>query len=279
MRIAIFGLGSIGKRHVRNLVEMGETDLIAYDPLVLKIVQMEGMPLIPLAGSEQDVWNWKPEIVLICTPPLLHYTLAMKSIDHGCHIFIEKPIAADIKHATDLMRHHDDKKKVLAVGYQLRWSMDEFRSQAYGQDARFTIGQDMSTWPSHYQKDILAEYSHEIDATVFTNGPVEAVVAFVHGSVWQLHLRHLRAYSDVLIMAGSSAPPVRFANAAKGTISWSLDLARNDLAYKEELTAFLKACQGEPFDYRLCSCAEAVHVVRIIQACRESAQNCSVVKL
>ncbi len=275
MRIGILGYGSIGKRHFANLLAMGEKDIRVHDvqlgihpygPLDLRFIQLN------------ELWAWQPEAVLICTPPATHYKLACDAIDHGCHIFCEKPLATHVLEANDIVWRNDE-KKVLAVGYQLRWTMTNFRQEAYGHNAKFTVGQNMTTWPSQYQKDVLGEFSHEIDASVFVNGPVESVTASVHGQSWHLQLRHLYTNSDILIMADCQAPPVRFANANGGTVSWVFDEARNDLAYKQEVSSFLSACEGVPVDYRLCSGAEAVHVVKIIAACRESALNCKVVHL
>lgn len=274
MRIAIFGLGSIGRRHLNNLLAMNEHEILVYDP---------EKPIEPFMVTDiETIWQWKPDAALICTPPAIHAGLINQCMYRsGCFVLCEKPLAnfdPSVMPYDDL-RHFAWRSDRLCVGYQLRWQLQEFRHLVGMEDVSFTIGQDMSKWPSQYQKDILEEFSHEIDAAVFVHGPVEAVAAQQYRQSWQIQLRHVRTYSSIVIMADYQAPPVRFANAKGGTISWAFDQIKNDVAYKAELSAFLDVCRGEPMDYRLCSSVEAVHVCKIIEACRESARDCKVVRL
>lgn len=284
MRIAIFGLGSIGKRHVRNLVDMGEKDLCICDvnPLALHIVQQMGASPIRIAELAYDVWNWQPEAVLICTPPREHYNLAIQAIDQGCHLFIEKPIATHSQDANDIVWRNDD-KKVLAVGYQLRFNRLDIERHQYKNKINIVHQQDMSIWPSQYKKDILQEFSHEIDVAIYLNGPAETVVARRSALRWDIEIHHQHGFSRLHISA-APGPFARWIDCDKfhdqpGVGNWSFNKEGNDQAYKDELAAFLKACRGEGWDDRLCSGAEAVHVCKIIEAARESAQDCKVVHL
>ncbi len=277
MKIGIIGLGSIGKRHAENLIEMGERELMAHDPAWVDKLYGYKAGCVPVVSLE-DMWAWKPEVVLVCTPPTEHYELVMEALlDRQCHVFCEKPLA--ITH--DMARHivANVGQQVLAVGYQLRWSMQEFRHEASGQkDIAYLCVQNMSSWPSAYQKDVLDEFSHEIDAAQWIRGPVEAVMAKRFGDVWNINLRHLAGFSYVRI-GDVDDVSLRKAYTCSKDVQWEFNQAENDQAYKEELRAFLDACEGKPWDDRLCSGAEAAHVCRIIEACRESAKNCSVVRL
>lgn len=281
MKIAIVGLGSIGTRHAQNLIDMGEKNVVAFDPARIDCeVYAYKSTGISCLRSTEELWDWNPEAVLICTPPDTHHVLVGDALTHGCHCFVEKPLAANYRHATDLRLYRDEThaKQVLAVGYQLRWQLVEFRTHAIGEGIAFRCAQDMSTWPSHYHKDPLLEFSHEIDAACFINGPVEAVTAQHSHGKWEMRFRHLQGSSLITVYYAGDASPERFAESSNA-MRWDFDLARNDQAYKSELVAFIAACRGEGWDDRLCSVAEAAHVVRIIDACRMSAQNCEVVRL
>lgn len=86
MRIAILGLGSIGQRHVRNLLEMGETDLLGCDVRVGQEEYTTGLS-IQCVSDAAMVWEWKPEAVLICTPPSKHFRLMDMARFKGVHVF------------------------------------------------------------------------------------------------------------------------------------------------------------------------------------------------
>ena len=37
--------------------------------------------------------QFKPDMVLICTPPVLHIEQAVEAVQAGAHVFIEKPLS------------------------------------------------------------------------------------------------------------------------------------------------------------------------------------------
>lgn len=277
MKIAILGLGSIGQRHARNLAEMGEADILGCDPRV----GTEGFVTdgwVQAVSDAELVWQWGPDVVVICAPPPLHGDLAFAAIRRGAHCFIEKPLA----HAQIVGREVSDYAaqcdKRLTVGYQLRFQLGHISS---GVDLTWECSQDMSQWPSQYQKNVLLEFSHEIDAACYVNGPVRAVWAEQdpHSRGWILHLEHFTCTSRVIINPYSKT--VSRGCYASGARVWKFDHAKNDQAYKDELAVFLNAIHnGSPFmDERLCTGPQAAHVLRIIEACKRSQQNYEVVQL
>ena len=36
-----------------------------------------------------------PDVVAVCTPPWPHHEHTLLALDHGCHVFCEKPLAAE----------------------------------------------------------------------------------------------------------------------------------------------------------------------------------------
>jgi predicted dehydrogenase len=233
---------------------------------------------IPIQSSCKIVrlWDWKPDAVIICVPPDQHDLIAMQALTRGEHVLCEKPLTTDYTEAKQLCDEAHAQKKILAVGYQLRFCLSEFRARTEHADSiYFVCAQDMSTWPSQYKKDTLEEFSHEIASAVFCKGPVEALTAQEYAGRWDIRLRHLQGYSNVTLDSTSKSP-CRLARASNGML-WSFDSLLNDQVYRDQLGAFLAACTGGPWDERLCSGAEAAHVVRIIECCRESSKRHSVV--
>ena len=278
MNIAVMGLGSIGQRHARNLEALGEPDVLGYDPRV----GTEGYVLdasIQAVNAPQMIWAWHPDVVLICAPPATHTALICEALTHHVrHVFVEKPLTqcvTDAQIVVDLARSHGAH---LAVGYQMRFTdASTMARRLWDNDICIVSKQDMSTWPSQYQKDMLEEFSHEIDLAVYWNGPVREVVAWrEQRDVWKIDLIHVHSRCFIELNAAHTEL-VRYAEGGPG--AWDFDPDQNTRAYKDELAAFLTVCRGGAWDERLCTGAEAAHVVRIIAACRESARECKVVRI
>lgn len=275
MKIAIFGLGSIGQRHARNLAEMGEDDILGCDPRVgTEGFVTEGW--VQAVSDAELVWQWGPDAALICTPPPLHTDLALLAFRHGAHCFIEKPVADTLFNAQliqDSARHY---QRILAVGYQLRFQLGHIPR---GQDLTWECSQDMSQWPSQYQKNVLLEFSHEIDAACHVNGPVRAVWAEEDRFGWFIQLQHFSCVSTILINPQAKQACRDCHNSTLGRV-WTFDHAKNDQAYKDELAVFIAAItdRDQAID-GLCTGPQAAHVLRIVEACRRSQQNYEVVQL
>ena len=92
MKFLIAGLGSIGRRHFRNLLQLGEKDitLLRSHQSTLPDDELAGFPV------ETDLVNAlanKPDAVVISNPSSLHLPVALAAVHSGCHIFLEKPVA------------------------------------------------------------------------------------------------------------------------------------------------------------------------------------------
>src|SRR3989344_4285559 len=96
LRILVTGVGSIGKRHLKNLYALGETELAFADP---GIAPEEGAVLQQEIGAkayrdfDEALKDFQPGIVFICSPTQWHVPQAIRAARARCHLFIEKPIS------------------------------------------------------------------------------------------------------------------------------------------------------------------------------------------
>lgn len=117
----VVGAGSIGRRHLSNLKQLGVSKLSACDPnperlaYVLEHFQAESFPDIE-AGLKAT-----PEIVLICTPPRRHAGQALQALRAGAHVFVEKPVADSLDDVEELLVKEQMSGLVVQVGYNLRF--------------------------------------------------------------------------------------------------------------------------------------------------------------
>ncbi len=121
MRFLIVGLGSIGRRHFRNLLALGEQDL------VLLRSHRSTLPDDELAGFpvETDLAEalriHKPEAVIIGNPTSLHLDAAISAARAGCHILLEKPVSHSLERLDDLRQAMQQTGSRVLVGFQFRY--------------------------------------------------------------------------------------------------------------------------------------------------------------
>jgi len=121
-RALIVGCGSIGRRHAKNLKSLGLQRLAFCDTNAEALQQcrkeVEG-ELFSNYGEALE--SFKPDLVLVCTPPVCHVEEALLALRARAHVFIEKPLSHESSGVEILMaeaRRHD---RSVQIGYNLRF--------------------------------------------------------------------------------------------------------------------------------------------------------------
>ncbi len=120
MNVLVVGVGSIGERHVRNLLSLGAAVSIFDAETIRKDEIAQKYAAQPISSLDTGLENF--DLVLICTPTHTHIKLATKALTAGCHVFIEKPIAE--KNSTELAALTalvKISKKIVLVGCNMRF--------------------------------------------------------------------------------------------------------------------------------------------------------------
>ncbi len=121
-RALVVGCGSIGRRHARNLKSIGVRQLGFCDssPDALKQCREE-LHGETFGDYGEALEKFKPDIVLICTPPVYHVEEALAALQAGAHVFIEKPVSHESSGIQALIaeaRRHD---RNVQIGYNMRF--------------------------------------------------------------------------------------------------------------------------------------------------------------
>lgn len=181
MRVAVVGCGSIGRRHIRNILALGH-DVIAHDTDA-GVVSRDDWP-----GGAEFVKHLPDALtvdaLLICTPASTHAEMGRRIAAHGYRkaLFVEKPIALSSQecdvfqswpHPTTMvgymLRHH----------YMARAMRAMFEKPVTGS---FISSSDMSMWPGRQYASPMLEYSHEIDLALWCGAPSSVWYAEVYRS-------------------------------------------------------------------------------------------------
>lgn len=168
-RFLIAGLGSIGRRHLRNLVAANETDL------VLLRSHQSTMPDEELSGYpvESDLRlaleRHRPDAVIVSNPTALHLDVAIPAAEAGCSILLEKPISHSLERVDLLQAAVERTKARVLMGFQLRFhpclvrARQLIREDRLGRilSARVQFSEYLPAW--HPWEDYRRGYAARVD--------------------------------------------------------------------------------------------------------------------
>jgi len=112
LKIAVIGAGHMGRFHAEKFARLPGVELAAVvdpDPARAQVSDYRKI----LGGVEAAV---------IAVPTNLHHEVARACLEKGVHVLVEKPIAATLKEADDLVSLARQKSLVLQVGHVQRYS-------------------------------------------------------------------------------------------------------------------------------------------------------------
>ena len=132
MNILIIGLGSIGQRHLRNILKLyPDTKIYAYSrkfktPLLNNVNQASHRPLknrykINYINNLRNLVRLNLSAAFICSPSSLHIDESILLLKQDINIFVEKPLGSSEKKLKTLERLIKTKNKITMIGFQLRF--------------------------------------------------------------------------------------------------------------------------------------------------------------
>jgi len=120
MKFLIAGLGSIGRRHFRNLISLGEKDIILLRShrATLPDDELVGYPVE--TNIHEALKKHKPDAVLVANPTSLHLDIAIPAAQAGCAILLEKPISNSTERLDELQSAVTKNGAKVLVAFQFR---------------------------------------------------------------------------------------------------------------------------------------------------------------
>jgi predicted dehydrogenase len=120
MKTVIAGLGSIGRRHLRNLLACGERDILLLRSGRSTLPESELEEHTAVASLEEAL-DWGPEAVIVSNPTALHLKVAVPAAEAGCALLIEKPLSDSMEGVEDLRRAVERGGSRVLIGFQFRF--------------------------------------------------------------------------------------------------------------------------------------------------------------
>ena len=112
MKVAVIGAGHMGRYHADKFARLPGVELAAVvdpDPARAKVSDFR-----KILGNIQAA--------VIAVPTNLHHEVARACLENGVHVLVEKPLAATLEEADDLVALSTKKQLVLQVGHVQRYS-------------------------------------------------------------------------------------------------------------------------------------------------------------
>jgi predicted dehydrogenase len=154
MRILIVGLGSMGKRRVRNLLALGHQEIAGFDPREDRREEAHKMSGIQtFAAFDAAVGSFCPDVFVISTSPEHHMTYAWEGFERRIPCFIEASVV-DADRILELHRRTAGTSLVIVPSCTMRYFpgpkkvAELIRSGAIGRplNINYQTGQYLPDW-------------------------------------------------------------------------------------------------------------------------------------
>src|SRR5215468_2417282 len=119
-KIAVVGVGHLGKQHARLYAELGHL-AGAVDILEPRAQEVAAQFNIAPYTDYRQLFG-KVDAVSIAVPTLNHAGIGIEFLEHGIDVLIEKPIASTLEQAKALIDAASRNKRVLQVGHVERFN-------------------------------------------------------------------------------------------------------------------------------------------------------------
>lgn len=137
VRVALVGYGYWGRNIARNLVASRTTTLVAVvdSDEQARAAATTAIPAVRTHERFDEILGRDDiEAVVLATPASLHAELAMRAIESGLHVFVEKPLATTVDDAELMIKMADRHQRTLMVGHTFLYSPPVRRLRQYIDD-------------------------------------------------------------------------------------------------------------------------------------------------
>jgi UDP-N-acetylglucosamine 3-dehydrogenase len=115
----------MGRHHARNLAELADARLLAVvDVDATRAAAIAARHGVGSFSTVEELLAEEPDLAAatIAAPSALHYELATTLLEAGKHVLVEKPLAATLEQAEQLVATAERNSAVLAVGHVERFN-------------------------------------------------------------------------------------------------------------------------------------------------------------
>src|SRR5258707_934629 len=128
LKVAIVGCGKIADSHASHIQRIPGCEMVGAcdrEPLMSKQI-CERFPIRASFTDLDDlITKARPDVVHITTPPQSHFAIARHCLQHGCHVYVEKPFTLYTHETQELIEIAERTNLKVTAGHD-----DQFRHVA-----------------------------------------------------------------------------------------------------------------------------------------------------
>lgn len=155
LKVAIVGCGKIADAHASQIQRIPGCEIVGVcdrEPLMARQLY-ERFPIKQHFSDIGELFSQaRPDVVHITTPPAGHFDIARLCLEHGAHVYVEKPLTLYTAEAQALFALADEKGLKLTVGHDDQFSHAARRMRALIQGGY--LGGAPVHMESHYCYDL-----------------------------------------------------------------------------------------------------------------------------
>jgi predicted dehydrogenase len=179
-RVGVVGVGHIGKNHARLYAELPGGEFTAIYDTDRGISQERATEFGVQAVASLEEFAEQVDAASVATPTITHFEIARDLLSRGKHLLVEKPIADNTTHATELAELAAARGLVLQVGHVERFNPVLSALEKRLTNPRFIEAHRLSPYPNR-STDIgvvLDLMIHDLEIILhLVRSPVETVDA------------------------------------------------------------------------------------------------------
>jgi len=148
LRVGVIGVGHIGKNHARLYAELPGAQFTAiYDVDQARAREVANEFGVPAAASLPEFME-QVDAASVATPTSTHFEIARELLTRDKHLLIEKPIAENTAHASELAELAAGRRLVLQVGHVERFNPVLSALEKHLTNPRFIEAHRLSPYPN-----------------------------------------------------------------------------------------------------------------------------------
>ncbi len=180
LRVGVIGVGSLGQHHARVYTELPGAVLVGVaDADAARAREIASRHRVAAYADYRDLL---PQIqaASVVVPTNLHFQVAVDCLRAGIHILVEKPMAADVAQAREMVALAAAKKSVLQVGHIERFNPAVRAAAGFVESPKFIEVTRIAPYAARGTDVpvVLDLMIHDIDIILsFVGSPLERVSA------------------------------------------------------------------------------------------------------
>jgi predicted dehydrogenase len=180
IRLAVIGVGHLGRHHARILAEMPDVDLVGVVDLNRQRAQEIADAHTTHVLSDSASLAGRVDGVIVATPTASHAEVARPFLESGVAVLVEKPMARSLTEADDLVRVAGAHGAILAVGHTERFNPAVAAARPLLTSPRFIEVHRLGAFPDRsLDIDVVFDLMiHDLDVVLsILDSPVAAIDA------------------------------------------------------------------------------------------------------